>query len=229
MKSGNWIPISKAYLKYLPKSREYTKLEAGFSVQVDYDNQSLVTVAGYSALWSWSRKRVSKFLDDINVEIIYPESTKKRQNQKGEIGLQIKSRSGTDKEQIRCIENTYLQVEKNRKGADEEQIKSRSGSTTKEPKPLTLKKTYSFPENYSEQLKQSFTNFIENRIVLKKPVTDLAFTGLVNKLNKLSGGNESVALEIIEESIINGWTGFFKLKGFSKPVQEKQMYATFED
>ena len=180
MKNGNWVPMSKAYIKFLPKSREYTKLEAGFSVQVDYDCNNTVTVAGYSALWMWSRKRVSKFLEDISAEIIYPESTKKKQNQKGQIGLQIRNRSGVDKAQIRCIDSKHLQEQKNGSGTDQEQIKSRSGSTTKEPKTFNLKNTISvplkdgtffIPENdYLEILKTTYKN-IDINLEFNKMIT----------------------------------------------------------
>lgn len=168
MKHGNWIPISKAFIRDLPHDRPYTRLEAAYSLQYDYDNKKSVTVAGYSALWSWSRTRVSKFLKDMNIEIIYPETTKKRQNQKGQIALQIKSRSETDNKQIRCIENTYLQHEKDRLKTDEEQIKDRYPCSTKEPinlKPnnsisVPLKDgTFFIPENeYLEMLKKTYKN-----------------------------------------------------------------------
>jgi len=115
MKHGNWIPISKAFTMDLPHGRPYTRLEAAYSLQVDYDQKKSVTVAGYSALWSWSRTRVSKFFKDMKVEIIYPEKTRKKQNQKGQIAIQIKNRSKTDKGQIRIIENNNLELRLNPK------------------------------------------------------------------------------------------------------------------
>ena len=78
------------------------------------------------------------------------------------------------------------------------------------------KKEYIYPENYSDSLKEKFNDFIENRKALKKPVTEKAFTGLVNKLNKLSNSNEAIALQILDESIINGWSGVFELKNGGK-------------
>ena len=216
MKNGNWAPMSKAYIKFLPKSREYTKLEAGFSIQVDYDNQSLVTVAGYSALWSWSRKRVSKFLDDINVEIIYPESTKKRQNQKGQIGLQIRNRSGADKAQIRCIDSKHLQEQKNGSGTDQGQIKSRSGSTTKEPKTLEPKNNYIYPENYSIDLVNKFEDFIENRKAIKSPMTEKAIKLLLGKVEKLSKNDPEVGIGMLNEAIINNWKSVYAPKNNDK-------------
>lgn len=83
---GNgWVPIFKGFRKLLPLDRPYTKLEAAFCLQLDFDEGKEVSVTGYSTLWQWSKDKVRKFLDDIGVEIIYPESTKNKQNQRGKI------------------------------------------------------------------------------------------------------------------------------------------------
>jgi hypothetical protein len=135
MKDGNWIPLSKGLAKYLPKDRPYTKLEAAFSLQLDYDANNPVTVAGYSALWRWSRNRVRNFLDKIAVDIIYPKNTKKRQNQKGQIAIQIMDRSGEKKGQIRLINSKGLCAQKDRSGQKKGQIMDRYRSTTSYPDP----------------------------------------------------------------------------------------------
>jgi len=134
MRNGNWVPISKAFLKHLPKDRPFTKLEADFSLQVDYDRGALVTIAGYADLWKWSMKKVRFFLERIGVEIIYPESTQKKQNQKGQIRVQMRNRSEGKKGQIRFIDSKYLQAKRNRSGGKKEQIRNRSGTSTKDPK-----------------------------------------------------------------------------------------------
>jgi len=132
MKSGNWIPMSKALLKELPSGRPFSKVEAAFSLQVDFDQDSPVTVAGYAKRWGWSRKKVMHFLDEIGVSISYPESTSAKQNQKGQIRVQIRNRSRTDREQINFINNRELPPKKNRQGTEEEQKRGRSGNTTTE-------------------------------------------------------------------------------------------------
>jgi len=212
MKNGNWTPMSKAYIKFLPKSREYTKLEAGFSVQVDYDCNNTVTIAGYSALWMWSRKRVSKFLEDISAEIIYPEDTKKRRNQKGHIGLHKRNINGTYKEHIRCIDSKQLPDEKNIKGAKEEHKKNIKGSTTKEPKTLKPKNNYIYPENYSIDLVNKFEDFIENRKAIKSPMTEKAIKLLLGKVEKLSKNDPEVAIGMLNEAIINNWKSVYEQK-----------------
>jgi hypothetical protein len=69
MKNGKWVPISKEFLKALPKDRAYTELEAAYCLQLDYDQNREVTVAGYSALWRWSRGKVLRFFKAMCITI----------------------------------------------------------------------------------------------------------------------------------------------------------------
>ena len=136
MNDGNWIPLSKWAAKHLPKDRPYSKLEALVSIQIDYDNGNSATISGYAALWQWSRKKVRLFFDAIDVEITYPENTKKKQNQKGQIRVQIRDRSEEKKEQMKFINNKKLHNQKNRPPEKKEQIRDRSGNTTIKTKRL---------------------------------------------------------------------------------------------
>jgi hypothetical protein len=122
MKHGHWIPISKYFLKSLPHDREYTELEAAYSLQSDFDNKSKVTITGYCNLWRWSKCKVYRFLDRMNIKILYPESTSKKRNQNGLITIhkpelkQTNNRLITDLKQtnnglIRLIDNSDLQKE----------------------------------------------------------------------------------------------------------------------
>lgn len=54
--------------------------------------------------------------------------------------------------------------------------------------------------------------FMEFRKAKKNPMLPESFPAWLKKLTKLSGGRSEVAIEIIEESIANGWTGIFSLK-----------------
>lgn len=64
-KAGGWVPLDKGLIKALPKDRPYTHLEAMFSYTVDLECENQWTVKGYSKLWSWSRSKVRKFIEDI--------------------------------------------------------------------------------------------------------------------------------------------------------------------
>ena len=75
MNEGNWVPIDKRLRYFLPLKREYSKVEAAFSLQLDYDSGKNISVAGYSKLWGWSRNRVNTFLKGMDVEILSSNSS----------------------------------------------------------------------------------------------------------------------------------------------------------
>jgi hypothetical protein len=136
MENGKWIPVCKNLVTKLPKGRPYSEVEAIYSLTVDYDNRRSVSVAGLAKLWCWNRKRVSTFLKKIGVEIMYPKCTLKIQNQRGQIGVQIRPSEGADRSQIRFINSRQLRDIGNRSRTDTPQKGSRSGSTTKrQPNP----------------------------------------------------------------------------------------------
>ena len=122
MKDGNWISLDKNLAKNFP-DREFSIIEAAFSLTMDYDNNRPVTAAGYAKLWRWSRTKVNSFLARMKVEIIYPENTGKKQNQKGQIKRQIEDRSKTDREQIRMVDTKCFNGIEDRSRTDQEQIK----------------------------------------------------------------------------------------------------------
>lgn len=62
------------------------------------------------------------------------------------------------------------------------------------------------------ELHEPLKDYIESRKKLRKPMTDRALELMLKKLNKLSEGNTQKAIEILEQSIANGWIGIFPLK-----------------
>jgi hypothetical protein len=135
MKSGGWVPLDKTLVKDLPKDRPYTKVEAIFSIQVDYDNNKSATISGYADLWGWTRRRVRNLLKELGVQIIYPEDTRKKQNQSGQIAIQITDRSERKSGQIRLINSKGLQTKADRSERKSGQKKDRSRPTTIYPNP----------------------------------------------------------------------------------------------
>lgn len=61
----------------------------------------------------------------------------------------------------------------------------------------------------SEKLKE----FFEFRKAKRKPILKESLPSFIKNLEKLSGGVENVAVEILDQSIANGWQGIFELKG----------------
>ena len=61
------------------------------------------------------------------------------------------------------------------------------------------------------KLKEALIEFIKMRKLSKKPPTDHALELLIKKLYKLSSDPQT-QIEIVEQSILNNWQGFFPLK-----------------
>lgn len=62
-----------------------------------------------------------------------------------------------------------------------------------------------------EKLNDTFWDFIDFRKKIKSPMTEHAIDLLIKKLDKMSSDNDE-KIEILNQSIINGWKGIFSLK-----------------
>lgn len=80
----------------------------------------------------------------------------------------------------------------------------------KEKKKSNFDKTI---ENYtnSEELREAILEFIKFRKGIKSSLTDRALTLLLRNLDKFAK-NDNEKIEIINQSILNGWKGIFPLK-----------------
>ena len=87
--------------------------------------------------------------------------------------------------------------------------------------PVPLKKTSpkgeSKESSLSPALEQALKDFRDMRNRMHKPMTQLAVDLLVQKLEKLAPGDEGRQVEILHQSIENGWTGVYELKQEQKP------------
>jgi len=93
----------------------------------------------------------------------------------------------------------------------------------KEKKKNTKKKKAA-PYVADDDLNQAILEFIEFRKQLKKPMTERAIQLMIAKLNKLST-NVQEQIEIVNQSILNGWQGIFPLSNNNqsnrKPIREE--------
>ena len=217
MQQGNWIPLSKALVKYLPLNREYSEIEAMFSLTVDYDNSNSASVSGYATLWGWSRKRVSNFLKRYDLSISYKD--KFNRHKKGQVGYQEGNRKGTGREQVEFIDSKALSVEGNRKGTGREQEGNRKGSTTNEPNPKPKEKDNKKKKNSLgfDALKirpkwiteEDWKDLIlHRRKHPKKPVeSQRAYNTLTNQLSQAVERGFTVK-QCIDKIVSRSWSGF---------------------
>ena len=66
--------------------------------------------------------------------------------------------------------------------------------------------------NNNKELASAFKDFELMRKKIKKPLTERAKKMALDKLEKLSGGNEELAIEILQQSIFKCWQDLYPLK-----------------
>lgn len=71
-------------------------------------------------------------------------------------------------------------------------------------------------------LNKAFCDYADMRKKIKKPLFARSTELAMSKLDKLSGGDPAIAIEILNQSILNGWQGLFPLK--QDKSQEKNVY-----
>lgn len=70
----------------------------------------------------------------------------------------------------------------------------------------------------SDLLAEAIRDFIKMRSTIKKPLTDRALRGILNKLDTFAT-NDLDKVEILENSIMNCWQGVFELKNKKVPTR----------
>ena len=73
------------------------------------------------------------------------------------------------------------------------------------------------------ELNQAILSFIDFRKGIKKPMTDRAVELLINKLNGMTDYIPE-QIEILNQSIVNGWQGIFPLKDTTKAIKQQTYY-----
>lgn len=81
----------------------------------------------------------------------------------------------------------------------------------REDKEKNNKTSVSYYPN-DEKLDSAFKEYVAMRKKIKSPMTERAIELAIKKLNTLSNGDNDVAIEILEQSIMNSWKGLFPLK-----------------
>lgn len=96
----------------------------------------------------------------------------------------------------------------------------------KSKKQLARREVY-YPTD--EKLDEAFKSYVEMRENIKKPFpSDHAIGLMMKKLEKLSNGDNDVAITILEESVMNGWQGLYELKE-KKQENNKSVWDRWKD
>lgn len=103
-----------------------------------------------------------------------------------------------------------------KKDKDIQELKNIKKSNTKVlPKESTQSYEDVFNSSFysaDDEMKFLAFEFIKMRKLIKKPLTNYAFSNILKKLERLSGGDKNKAVEIIKNSIDNCYQGVFPLE-----------------
>ena len=151
---------------------------------------------------------------EIEDDIVCIPNWEKHQNLDGmeKIRAQTRKRVADYRERQRLLveANNTADVTKNvtlRNATDKDKEKEEDKEKNKKKKDTP---TVYYPGD--EAMNQTFLDFIEMRKTIKAPMTDRAITMAMNKLSKLSTGDNDVAIQILEQSILNNWKDVYALK-----------------
>lgn len=192
------------YLIEESKGKPYSKIEAYIDILNMADESGgefETTRRTLENRWGWSGRRVNSFLSELEERtIIEPRMNQKRTKIKPiNTGFSYSKRTKNEPRmnQKRTKEKEELQTETAQK----------QGVESAEEKPKG--KVY-YPND--EKLNQAFLDFVKMRKSIKKPMTDRAITRAMNSLQKLSGGDNDLAIRILEQSIFHCWQDLYELK-----------------
>lgn len=147
---------------------------------------------------------ITEELFDSNDEVFWSESLirRKEKYQDSKNKKSAAGKLGMEKRWGAKQRNNGVITENNK--GKEKKVKEIKESKDKEPSVI---ETYTL--NY--ELIETLNSFIDFRKKIKSPMTDHAIKLFLGKLDKLSN-SDSEKIEILNQSIMNGWKGLFPLK-----------------
>lgn len=192
------------YLIEESKNKPYSKIEAYIDIMNMADESGgefETTRRTLENRWGWSGRRVNSFLSELEERTIIEPRTNQKRTKIKPINTRFSYSKRTKNEpktnQKRTKEKGELQTETSQNQSVETEEEKQKG------------KVY-YPND--EKLNQAFLDFMKMRKSIKKPMTDRAITRAMNSLQRLSGGDNDLAIRILEQSIFHCWQDLYELK-----------------
>ena len=162
--------------------------------------------------WRWSRKKTKAFLTLLeNDKMVTTKATTHRTTITIE-NYGFYQDMGTTKDTTKVTARVTTK----------EQQGYQQAPTTKNIKNIKKDKNIKNNNHYSDdpELNEALITFAEHRKNLKKPLTERGMELIIKKLNNLTfSTNEQI--EILNQSIENGWQGVFPLKDKKETINKK--------
>ena len=106
----------------------------------------------------------------------------------------------------KCIQDVSVGKDSIDKDSKDKDIKEKDID-----KSISKKKTVYYPDD--EMLESAFQEYLTMRKKIKKPIcTDMALHRAMNTIEKLSNGDNDLAVKILNQSVDHCWQGLFALK-----------------
>lgn len=196
--------------------------------------QILTSVRQLSAKWNWSVNRTYRFLKMLeNENMVQKESNDNRtlltivnysvfqfsENSNGNTNEH--ANGNTDRTLTEAPTETVTEHIQECKECNNDKESKNDKSTEKDITSVISKKKSYYPDD--ELLDEAFNEYLTMRKRIKKPIcTDKALHRAMNTLEKLSGGDNDLAVKILNQSVDHCWQGLFELKEDNSNKQGKK-------
>lgn len=136
----------------------------------------------------------------------------REQNRVRNIAYRERKRLAIQERDVTVTSHDATDIEEESDIEEDKNKNENKNKTKKKPTAAVPDAIAAYTQN--EQLREALTDFIAFRKEIKKPMSERTIKLLTGKLTKL-GNTDEERIEILNNSIINGWTGIYELKGNS--------------
>ena len=226
--SGGWIKLHRKILDcFIWQDKPYDKARAWIDlllIAMHHDKKMLIddevvviqrgsfmtSIVKLADRWGWSRNKVVRYLDMLESEHML--NTKR--TPKGTL-ITIVKYDDYQLSDMSCESTNESTDGATNESADESQNKNiKNNKNVKNDKKERKGQAVYYPND--ELLNNAFKEFLTMRNKIKKPLaTKQALTRMMNKIEKLSGGDNDLAIKILNQSTDHCWQDVYELKSDS--------------
>lgn len=172
----------------------------------------VTSIVKLSHKWQWSRTKTTRFINLLESE----QMINTKRTPKGTLITIVKY----DVFQGNEIDSDTAVDTQNKNVKNVEECKRMKKNVKNE---RTTKGGPYYPDD--AYLDKAFCEYLAMRKRIKKPIcTDESLNRVMNKLDKLSEGDNNKAVKILNQSVDNCWQGLFELKEDSEEKKEKNVF-----
>lgn len=189
-----FITIPTYLIRELPQDKLCALLD--ILSMADENGEVHICVRELMKRWGWSNTKVTGFIKTITEK---------------DIGKTEKRQEG---DTVFIVNTGLLEGAKDRKKtkSNQKSITEKDKKEQEKSKEQTAKKEQVYYPN-DELLNSAFKEFLVMRNKIKKPIaTKQALTRMMNKIQKLSGGDNDLAIKMLNQSTDHCWQDVYELK-----------------